>query len=158
MQAQNQSDSIPLPAQEVSQAMIDLQAAQTDLQDGRPTPYTADNLQNAAHALQQASAAMAQTVLGQVNNQVGAPQQPPPGQASQGSPQGGEGGPQGNRTPQQQAAAIPDLKENFKSPQWVGVRDRLKNDNSTQRKVQYDEYYRKANRQYLEKLIKETKK
>jgi hypothetical protein len=150
-----QAATTPLPGQEVSAAIIQLQAAQSDLQTGRSSPYTADHLQDAAHALQQASAALAETVLGQVNNQVTAPEQAQ--SASQGSPQGGSGGPQGNRSPQGKAAAVPDLKEDFKGKEWRGPRDRLKSGDFQRDKNQYTDYYRKANAQYLEKLLKEAK-
>jgi hypothetical protein len=157
MPAQSPAQDSSLPAQEVSQAMINLQAAQSDLKDGRPGPYTADNLQHAADALQQASAALAQTVLGQVNNQPEAPQQALNG--SDDSPQGpGEGGAQGNRSAQNKAASIADLKEDFKSADWKGAQDKLKSGDSVKRKMQYDDYYRKANQQYLEKLMKDSKK
>lgn len=145
----------PLPGQEVSAAMIQLQAAQTDLQDGKASPHTAAHLDDAAEALQQASAALAETLLDQVNHPTEGSE--PAQTASQGNPQGGEGGPQGNRSPQSKAADIADLKEDFEGKKWRGPKDQLKSGDFQGDKNQYTDYYRKANAQYLEKLLKESK-
>ena len=56
------------------------------------------------------------------------------------------------------AAAVPFLQKGTLGDEWDGVRDRLRTGDKSRRKMQYNAYYRKANRQYLEQLMKESKR
>jgi len=146
-----------LPAQEVSKAVIDLQTAKAKLTASRDQARASEDLHDAARALDQASAAVAQSALEQVYNNV----MPPTDSqgARQGSPSGfSAGGPQGNRSPQGAAAAVPLLQKGALGDEWDGVRNRLRSGDKSRRKMQYNEYYRKANKQYLEQLMKESKR
>jgi len=146
-----------LPAQEVSKAVIDLQTAKVKLTAGRDQARASEDLHDAAKALDQASAAVTQSALDQVYNNVMPPMDNQ--SARQGSPSGfSAGGPQGNRAPQSVAAAVPFLQKGKLGDEWDGVRDRLRSDDKSRRKTQYNEYYRKANKQYLEQLMKESKR
>ncbi len=146
-----------LPAQEVSKAVIDLQTAKAKLAASRDQARASEDLHDAARALDQASAAVTQSALDQVYNNVMPPMNDQG--ARQDSPSGfSAGGPQGNRAPQNAAAAVPFLQKGKLGDEWDGVRDRLRSGDRSRRKMQYNEYYRKANRQYLEKLMKESKR
>lgn len=157
-------------APQLAQAMIDLQAAQSALaqpagQGSASQP--GESLEQAAASLNEAAKNMAAAALEQMGQppgsaesaaqtaaaqQAGDPSGQEPGASADGSSPGGEEGNTAKGAQGDPASISGDLGDS-----WRGVKDGLRANDKQGRKQQYNEFYRNANREYLESLLKERR-
>lgn len=133
-------------AEKVDAAISDLKNAQENLgnQDAAPAADAASqNADSAAQNLMDAEAMLEENVLAMQDSQDGEPAE---GEQLTGSRKGGGQKGKGHGSGKQGAAST----ELDKS--WDGADGSLDADDSQGQKVQYNSYYRKANRQYMEKI------
>ena len=132
------------------QAMADLQSAKNRLDYGRSGKQATKSFENAAEELSEAANRVALEAISQAAQQLA---------KSSGKEQGGSGGAGGASPqtggPEDEYANLPDLAI---GDGWGGPGQKLEGKAQKGRKSAYREYYRKANRKYLEWVAGESKK
>ncbi len=152
---------IPVAAtKDVADAITNLEAAEADLAQGQAQAETTENLVQAADALGQASHGMAQQALGEMLAGFAAPapdQAPSPdeSEAAQDAKNAGGGGGGGRMDQQKDEVELPEGGGDL-GDSWEGVDVTLGAEDAKRRKMQYNDYYRKASQRYLEAIANEA--
>ena len=140
----------------MSNAIAGLQAAGKDLATGRTTPQAREMLDDAARQLSNASEQLTQAALAQSASAADSARE---ASESAGTSNGGTSGPGGG---QRQRANLRELMKNMAKidlgKDWTGVDDKLKTGDRKGRKSEYDQYYRNANKTYLQRIQAESQK
>ncbi|MDI6774349.1 MAG: PA14 domain-containing protein [Verrucomicrobiota bacterium] len=122
----------------VIDAMENLRMASRNLVSGPALPQAGEKLNRAAEALNRAAQAMIPTA-------PAAARQPPLDR------------PGGGRLEKlRRAESVAETQASELQDSWKGVENKIGSDDKARRKIQYDDYYRKATQRYLERLQKEA--
>lgn len=137
------------PEADVATAVIDVKMAEGDLAKGEADTGTTENLEDAGEALDSAAGNMARMALARMD--VVAAENEAEWDRFQQSARSSGGG----RTDmQKKPAKVPDDKADMLGDSWAGVDAAVSSDDKKRRKMQYNDYYRKANQSYFEAILR----
>ena len=132
-----------IPASDLAEPIKDMQNAENALNKGKVENKATQSLENAAKKLNQ----MAQKSMNKVQGKL----------AQQNSSQPSQSESKGKSERQGNSAQLADGALGKNKQDWTDIDSTMSGENEKGRKTNYSTYYRKANKQYLNKISKESK-
>lgn len=142
--AMKEKETLPIASSALVAPIKDLQNAKDALNKGKVENKATESLENAADKLNK----MAQKSMNNVQKKLAQQNssQPPKGESKQ------------NNDRQGNSAQLADGALGKNNEEWADIDSTISGENEKGRKTNYSTYYRKANKEYLNKINKESKK